>query len=160
MGIHIVRPHLDEDVKYRPDSENDARNRGKEEDVRSRPHSENDVRNKPKEGYTREQPQKRFEKGQGKNMPGKLDQYPRKVGKPMQKEVEGKKLTDFDEIMRRRKNHVDTLDNTGRLLGALSSAGDNVHATRKRSKLWIMVRECLKTKSYLMFANKRMSTYR
>jgi len=133
LVIHIVRPHLDEDRRY----------------TRA---------NKSQKETTREPPRPNFVRGEGKMPPGKLDQNARRVTKPPQQLEKAKKnLTDFDAIMRRRKDHTDTIDDTGRLLGALSSNVGNVHAGRTRSRLWSMVRECLKTKSYLKFAGRKMS---
>jgi len=84
-------------------------------------------------------------------------QKPRKIRPPEQNELPKQKLSEFEEIMRKRKNKVDTMDNTGRMMKSLSSQSD---LSQRRSQLWNKVRECLKEKSYYNFASKRMGQYK
>lgn len=69
------------------------------------------------------------------------------------------RFTDFEEIMRRRKNQVDTMDNTGRLMRELSNQANNCFAPQKKSELWEMVRDCLKDKTYMLFQHRRIGSF-
>jgi len=130
LVIHIVRPHLDDDLTFN----GQKRNKGR---LVSEDYVQEDV-------FTEQESEPHFLKPT------------RKIRPPSQNDGPKQKLTEFEEIMRRRKNKVDTMDNTGRLMKSLSSQSDAHH---KRSALWRIVRDCLKDKSYLNFASKRMGSF-
>jgi len=129
LVIHIVRPHLDDDVTYtgKPPKKRTVSEDYMKEDV-----------------FVDQESEPQFLK-------------PRKIRPPSQGEGPKQKLSEFEEIMRKRKNKVDTMDNTGRLMKSLSSQND-LH-NPKRSQLWNIVRECLKDKTYINFAAKRMGSF-
>jgi len=137
LVIHIVRPHLDDDVTYkgkgRTVSEDSYKGKG-------RTVSEDSM----KEDVFVDQESSPMLK-------------PRKIRPPSQGEGPKQKLSEFEEIMRKRKNKVDTMDNTGRLMKSLSHS--SISEKHHRSPLWNIVRECLKDKSYYNFASKRMGSF-
>jgi len=125
LVIHIVRPHLDDDVTLE----------GKERTV-----SEDSIK---EEVFVDQMSEPQFK--------------PRKIRTPSQNDGPKQKLSEFEEIMRKRKNKVDTMDNTGRLMKSLSHS--SISEKHHRSPLWNIVRECLKDKTYYNFASKRMGSF-
>jgi len=139
LVIHIVRPHLDDDLTY-----------GDKQQQQQQQQQQKNKKRLVSEEYAQEDVFADQESEPQYLRPT------RKIRPPSQNEQPKAKLTEFEEIMRRRKNKVDTMDNTGRLMKSLSSQSD---AHLKRSALWRIVRDCLKDKSYLNFASKRMGSF-
>ena len=77
---------------------------------------------------------------------GKLGNDHRKRAPIRQKEKPVSQASDFEAIMNRRKKYVDTMDNTGRLLGEIRQQGDG--KKMNLSQNWIQVRDCARMKAY------------
>lgn len=139
LVIHIVRPHLDDDLTY--NGQKQRQQQQQQQKKKGRLASEDYIQ---EEVFTEQESEPQYLKPT------------RKIRPPSQNDGPKQKLTEFEEIMRRRKNKVDTMDNTGRLMKSLSSQSD---AHLRRSALWRIVRDCLKNKSYMNFASKRMGSF-
>jgi len=149
LVIHIVRPHLDDDVTYTSQEKQQQQQQKQQQQKQKQQQQQRKGRLVSEElfqenVFTEQQSEPQFLRPT------------RKLRTPSQNDGPGGKLTEFEEIMRRRKNKVDTMDNTGRLMKSLSSQSDAHH---RRSALWSIVRDCLRDKSYLNFASKRMGSF-
>jgi len=152
LVIHIVRPHLDDDV-----IETGKKKKGRISSFVSEEYIQEDV-------FTEQECEPQYVKPNrtpsnrtpSTRTPSTRTPPTRGLRPPSQGDGPKEKLSEFEEIMRRRKNKVDTMDNTGRLMKSLSSQSDG---HQRRSQLWNMVRDCLKDKSYMNFAYKRMGSF-
>jgi len=149
LVIHIVRPHLDDDV-----IETGKKEKGRISSFVSEEYIQEDV-------FAEQESEPQYLKPTRRLRPpsqGGAPKSPKERGlrPPSQGDGPTGKLSEFEEIMRRRKNKVDTMDNTGRLMKSLSSQSD---LNQRRSQYWNLVRDCLKDKSYMNFAYKRMGSF-
>jgi len=88
---------------------------------------------------------------------GKLPPQPKKFKDPNYLEKQKKKVTDFDQIMNRRKKFVDTMDDAGRLLGQIAHRDEKISGGRRQlSKHWLKIKDAVRRRQYLNFKDKQM----
>jgi len=84
-------------------------------------------------------------------------EQPRKFKDPNFLNKQKKQLTDFDQIMNRRKKFVDTMDNAGRLLGQIAHRDEKISGGRRQlSPHWLKIKDAVRRRKYLQFKDKQM----